>query len=144
MEKLFGKKTVVIVLGNRLNDDGTITDIQEDRLKMAFELEEMINPSYFILSGGLANPKAGLTEAEAMYNYLVNNGMNKEKLVMEKDSLSTVGNAKYSIPIARELGAELIIVCTSKYHFQNPIYKAMESFVSEIENSDLILMTYTR
>ena len=34
------KKTVVIVLGNRLNDDGTITQIQEDRLKMAMELEE--------------------------------------------------------------------------------------------------------
>ena len=65
------KKTVVIVLGNRLNDDGSITKIQEERLKMALELEEMFHPDYFILSGGLANPIPQLTEAEAMYNYLV-------------------------------------------------------------------------
>ena len=138
------KKIVVIVLGNRLNDDGTITDIQEDRLKMAMELEEIYKPYAFILSGGLANPKAGLTEAEAMYNYLTENGMNKDKLIMEKDSLSTVGNAKYSIPIAKELGAEVVIVCSSPYHFKNPVYKLMESFVGELEESGIILMTYTR
>ena len=60
------KKTVVIVLGNRLNDDGSITKIQEERLKMALELEEMFHPDYFILSGGLANPIPQLTEAEAV------------------------------------------------------------------------------
>lgn len=138
------KKKVVIVLGNRLNDDGTITEIQEDRLKMALELEEMFNPDYFILSGGLANPKAGLTEAEAMYNYLINKGMKKEKLILEKQSLSTVGNAKYSIPIAKEVQAEVVIVCTSPYHFGNPVYKTMESFVEYIKDTDMILMTYTR
>lgn len=138
------KKTVVIVLGNRLNNDGSITEIQEDRLLMALELEKMYKPAYFILSGGLANKEAGRTEAEAMYEYLANKGIEKDRLVMEKDSLSTVGNAKYSIPIAKSLGAEVVIVCTSKYHFGNPIYKAMESFVNEIENTNMILMTYTR
>ena len=35
------KKTVVIVLGNRLNDDGTITIIQKERLEMAKEIEQL-------------------------------------------------------------------------------------------------------
>ena len=138
------KKTVVIVLGNRLNDDGTITQIQEDRLKMALELEELFNPDYFILSGGPANPKPGLTEAEAMYNYLINVGFNKDKLILEKNSYSTVENAKYSVPIAIELGAEIIIVCSSAYHFENPGYKLVESFVKEISVHNVVLMSYCK
>ena len=138
------KKIVVIVLGNRLNDDGSITKIQEERLLMAFELEKMFSPDYFILSGGLANEKAGRTEAEAMYEYLVNNGMDSKKLLMEKQSLSTVGNAKYSLEIVKELKPELIIVCTSRYHFGDPKYRAVESFVKETEGTGIELMTYCK
>ncbi len=135
------KKTVVIVLGNRLNDDGTITEIQKNRLKLALELEEMFNPNYFILSGGVANKKAIISEAEAMYNYLIKEGLNKDKLIIEKNSLTTVENAFYSVPIAKQLGAEIIIVCTSAYHLGDPRYHAMEAFVKELENSDITLMT---
>lgn len=138
------KKTIVIVLGNRLNDDGTITEIQEERLKMALELEDMFHPDYFILSGGLANPAPGITEAEAMYNYLVQKRLDRQKLIKEMNSHSTVENAKYSVPKALELGAEVIIVCSSSYHFGNPVYKLMESFVNEIQDKNVILMSYCK
>ncbi len=138
------KKTVVVILGNRLNDDGTITEIQRNRLELAKEIETLFNPEYYILSGGVANEKAVLSEAEAMYNYLVSDGFNKDKLIIEKDSMTTVQNAQFSIPIAKKLGAEIVIVCSSGYHFGNPIYKAMESFVKEIEGSNITLMIYTR
>lgn len=135
---------IAIILGNRLNDDGTITKIQEERLLMAIEINKIYNPSYIILSGGVANPKAVLSEAEAMYNYLINKGIKKEKLIIEKNSLTTVQNAQYSIPIAKELKADAVIVCSSGYHFADPQYKLMESFVSETKKHDLILMTYTK
>ncbi len=138
------KKTIVIVLGNRLNDDGTISEIQKQRLELTKEIENIFKPNYYILSGGVANEKAIISEAEAMYNYLVNDGFDKEKLIIEKSSLTTVQNAQYSIPIAKQLGAEIVIVCSSGYHFGNPIYKAMESFVKEIEGTDITLMVYTR
>jgi len=138
------KKTVVIVLGNRVNDDGTITEIQKERLEMAKEIEQIFNPAYYILSGGSPNKKAGISEAEGMYNYLVQDGFNKEKLILEKESYSTVQNAQFSMPIAKELGAELIIVCSSGYHFADPQYLAMESFVKEAKAYDLTLMIYTK
>lgn len=138
------KKTVVVVLGNRLNDDGTITDLQKDRLEMAIELEELIKPEYFILSGGVANPKALKSEAQAMYDYLVEKGINKDKLLLEDKSHSTVENALYSVPMVVKLDADVLIVCSSPYHFENPAYKLMESFVKETVNTNLILMTYTR
>lgn len=138
------KKTVVIVLGNRVNDDGTITEIQKERLEMAKEIEKLFNPQYYILSGGSPNKKAGISEAEGMYNYLVNDGFNKDKLILEKESVSTVQNAKFSIPIAKQLGAELIIVCSSGYHFADAQYLAMKSFVEEAQANDLTLMVYTK
>ena len=138
------KKIVVIVLGNRLNDDGTISKIQEERLLMALEIEKIFNPSYYILSGGLANEKAGLTEAEAMYNYLITAGLNKNKLILEKESLTTVQNATYSIPIAKKLEAEIVIVCTSGYHLADYKYLTMESFVKELTNTNIVLMTYSK
>ena len=138
------KKTVVIVLGNRVNDDGTITEIQKERLEMAKEIEKLFNPQYYILSGGSPNKKAGISEAEGMYNYLVNDGFNKDKLILEKESVSTVQNAKFSIPIVKQLGAELIIVCSSGYHFADAQYLAMKSFVEEAQANDLTLMVYTK
>lgn len=138
------KKMVVIVLGNRLNDDGTISKIQEERLNLAMEIEKEFNPDYFILSGGVANPLAKISEADAMYNYLVNKGFNKDKLIKEDKSYSTVENAKYSVPIAKALNPDVIMVCTSSYHLANPGYKAMESFLKELEGSNITFMTYCR
>ena len=42
----------------------------------------------------------------------------KTKLITEMNSYSTVENAKYSVPMALELGADIIIVCSSAYQKQ--------------------------
>lgn len=136
------KKIIAIILGNRLKDDGTITTTQEERLLMALEIQEKFNPDYFILSGGSPNTKANKSEAEAMYDYLIEKGMDKNKLIKEDKSLSTVQNAKFSVPLAFELGAEIIIVCSSLYHFEDPQYSLMPSFIKEAKQLGLTMMTY--
>lgn len=138
------KNLVVVVLGNRLNDDGTITKIQEERLEMALEIEKLFKPNYYILTGGPANPVPNKTEAEAMYDYLIDRGIEKERLIKEMNSYSTVENALYSAPIIKELKADVCMICTSSYHLANPIHKAMESFTKELKNTNIVLMTYTR
>lgn len=137
-------KKVVIILGNRLNDDGSITEIQKQRLELALEIEKEFNPDCYILSGGPANPVPNKSEAQAMYEYLIEKGIKKERLILEDQSYSTVENAKYSIPIAKKLNPDLIIICTSAYHLGNPIYKTMESFINELKDSNITLMTYSR
>ena len=138
------KRTVVVLLGNRLNDDGSISEIQKQRLQLALELEQQFNPDYYVLSGGLANPAAGRTEAEAMYENLIKLGIDENKLIKENDSLTTVQNAYYSAPIIKKLGAEVVIICTSPYHLGDPRYKAMESFINELKDTNIAVMCYTR
>ena len=138
------KKTIVVLLGNRLNDDGSISEIQKQRLQLALELEEQFKPEYFILSGGLANPLAGRTEAEAMYENLIKMGVKEEKLIKENYSMTTVQNALYSAPIIKKLQPDQVIICTSPYHLGDPKYKAMETFIDQLKDTNIAVMCYTR
>ena len=137
-------KKIAIILGNRVNDDGTITNIQKERLEMALEIEKEFNPDYFILSGGSPNKKASISEAEGMYNYLVEKGFNKDKLILEDQSYSNKQNAEFSIPIADKLGADIVIVCSSLYHFEDLQYHALEHFINEVKKTKMALMIYTK
>ena len=134
---------VAIILGNRLNDDGSISKIQEQRLKMAFELEKDLCPDYFILSGGIANPIPNKSEAAAMYEYLVSHGFNDKKIILEDKSHSTKENALFSLPIIEKLNPDTVIVCTSDYHLGDPVYGTMSHFIGVLKDKKIKFMTYT-
>lgn len=116
---------VAVILGNRLNDDGSMSEILKKRLEMALRLNALFEPSKIIVSGGVANPLAKLSEAEVMRDYLVENGVAVDKIVVEDKSMTTKQNAEFSVPIAAKLGAKQILLCTSIEHmgrkFLNPI-----------------------
>lgn len=136
--------TVVIILGNRVNNDGTMSKIQEERLLMALEIEQMFHPDYYIVSGGMANKKANVTEAFLMSEYLKNNGIDSNKIILEDQSLSTIENASFSIPIAKKLGADTIVICTSAYHLCRAIYNTFSLFVEALGEYDAKVLTYTK
>lgn len=138
------KKYVLVVLGNRLNDDGSISSFQEERLKFAMEVIEEFKPIKVILSGGVANKLAKISEAEAMESYLLKKGISKDLLIKENKSMSTYENAFYSVPLARSLNADTIIVCTSDYHLANGEYNTIKSFVSMLKDTNISLMCYTK
>ena len=79
-----------------------------------------------------------------MYNYLVDKGFDKDKLILEDQSYSTKQNAEFSIPIAEKLGADIVIVCSSLYHFEDLQYHALESFINEVKKTKMTLMIYTK
>lgn len=137
-------KTVLVVLGNRLNDDGSITKFQKERLEMALEIIEKYNPLKVILSGGIANPVPNKSEAEAMEEYLLNKGIDKSLLIKEDKSRHTGENASFSVPIAKLLGADTIIVCTSDYHLADGGYNTVRYFVNALKDTNISVMFYTK
>lgn len=116
---------VAVILGNRLNDNGSITSIMESRLQSAIKIDKLFQPDKIIVSGGVANKVAQISEAQTMYDYLIAHGVAADKIVKEDSSMTTKQNAEYSVPIAAELGATEILLCTSVEHmsrsFLNPI-----------------------
>ncbi len=84
----------VIVLGAKVQKQG-ISNSLKQRLDKAVEYSRKSPGTVFILSGGQGADEPE-TEAQAMYEYLLNNGVPASRLVMEPVSASTVENIAYS------------------------------------------------
>lgn len=138
--------TVAIVLGNWLNNDGSISKLLEKRLLMAKELYFNKEVDKLIVSGGLANKKAGISEADAMAKILIKDGVKEEDIIIENKSKTTNENALFSIPLAKQLGAKRIIVVSTIEHFTIYFYNVLKIFRAAIDkfyDEDIRLMVYT-
>lgn len=136
---------VAVILGNKLNNDGSISETMRERLELALQIENALHPEKFILSGGLANVAAGTTEAVAMYEWLSKHGVPSEKLVLEDKSLSTKQNAKYSVPIAVKLSATQLLLCTTPEHMNRKFLNPIKLFFKQLRKyPNIVLKTCCR
>lgn len=134
---------VAVVLGNRMADDGSLSDIMVLRLKLALEYIKKENPDKVILSGGVANKKAGISEADKIMDYLVNEGVSINLLIKEDKSLTTKENAKFSVPIARSLGADTIVIITSAEHIARKYLNPVKLFKRFLGKDNIKLTFFT-
>ncbi len=78
-----------------------------------------------------------------MAKYLIEKGIEKDKIILEEKAGSTFGNAKFSIPIAKELKAERIIIVTTLEHFTDYEYNPLKIFSEFIADENINMMVYT-
>lgn len=137
---------VFVLLGNRMKDDGTLSDLMKLRLELAVKYYNEGKPDYIIVSGGIANPIAGVAEADKMEEYLLAHGVPSEVIIKEDKSLTTKQNAEFSCPKAKELNADTLVLCTSKEHmnrwYLNPV-KLFKRYLKKYNATDIKLETYT-
>lgn len=112
----------IVVLGAGLFDDGTMRPMLVDRLLAALQLARQYPQSPIITSGGA--PKSGVTEARAMREWLVANGVHPGRITEEGTSWSTVQNAVNSARILADRGATGAVVVSSADH----VKRAMVDF----------------
>ncbi len=137
---------VFVLLGNRMNDDGTPSEILKGRLELAKKYYEERNPDKIIVTGGLANPVAGTPEAPVMKRELIARGIPEEIIIEEDKSLTTKQNAEFSVPIIKNLGADKVVLCTSAYHMKrwylNPL-RLFRFYMRRNGLKDVTLIPYT-
>lgn len=137
---------VFVLLGNRMNDDGTLSDLMKLRLNLAVKYYEENKPEKIIVSGGVANKKAGVAEADKMEEFLLNAGIPQEVIIKEDKSLTTKQNAEFSCPKAKEIGADTMVLCTSKEHmtrwYLNPV-RLFKHYLKKYDCKGIELVTYT-
>lgn len=102
------------------------------------KLYEEEAPDKIILSGGIANPKAGVSEAGSMLKYLVSKGMPEEVFVLEDKSKTTKQNALFSVPMAKELGATEILLCTSNEHMTRKHLNPIKIFTKQLKKQGML------
>lgn len=107
-------KPAVVILGYGLNADGSMQPILQRRVLTGYTVAQFFPWSTIIVTGG--NPQSGVTEAAQMHRMLLSMGIPSSRIIVEDRARSTVENARYSVPLAKQAGASGIILVTSSTH----------------------------
>ena len=110
-----GQNDYAIILGAKVN--GEIPS-----LSLSYRLDAALNYAKdyphvrFVLSGG-QGPDEHISEAEAMRRYLVENGIDEDRLLIESASTSTYENILYSQEMLPS-SVKSVTIITSDYHLE--------------------------
>lgn len=109
----------IVVLGAQVRGD-RITKSLAKRLDAAYDYAQKNNEVKIIVSGGQGKGE-NLSEAEAMEGYLVEKGIDKNRIIKEDKSTSTYENMKFSKE-KMEGASPKVAVVTNNFH----VYRAMK------------------
>lgn len=107
-------KPAIVVLGYGLRPNGLMRPILYTRVLTGLAVAQMFPQSPVIVTGG--NPQNGHTEAGEMRTLLRTLGLPDDRIIVEDRANSTVQNAQFSVPLAKEAGTSGIILVTSSSH----------------------------
>ncbi|EFV14429.2 YdcF family protein [Segniliparus rugosus] len=112
--ELRGASTTIVALGAGLHPDGTMPQVLVDRLRKTLEVAQADPAAPIVVTGG--KPQNGVTEADAMADWLVGQGVDPGRIHKEDHSASTVQNALNSAEILRSLRPAHLVIVTSANH----------------------------
>ena len=114
-------KDYIIILGCKIKDDGTLPPLLKSRVDRAIEFSNMQKEAtnkdiIFVPSGGKGNDEV-ISEAEAMKNYLLDQGISKKNIIVENKSKNTIENIKFSNKLIKEKNDKAnVAFSTTNYH----------------------------
>lgn len=108
----------IIVLGFQLNPDGTMKEELIGRLETALACAKQYPNAWLLCTGGPTAQSNGISEAAAMGAWLMENGIQEERILLEERSLTTTENAQYCCELLRNNYPEVtsIALVSSDYH----------------------------
>lgn len=109
----------IVVLGYELNANGSIKPELEGRLTVALRSANLYPNAYILCTGGgTAAKNPNVTEAEQMAQWLMDHGIEPNRLIIECESSTTGQNAINSYRILRDCypGIDQVAIVSSDYH----------------------------
>lgn len=108
-----GKNDYAIILGAKVNGENPSLSLRY-RLDAALDYANDYPHVQLVLSGG-QGPGEHISEAEAMRRYLMENGIDEDRLLLESTSTSTYENILYSQEMLPS-SVRSVTIITSDYH----------------------------
>ncbi|MCR1960069.1 hypothetical protein CWE04_13705 [Thomasclavelia cocleata] len=109
----------IVILGFALNSDGTMKQELINRLQVGLDSAKKYPNSYVVVTGGgTASGNPNVTEGGLMGQWLLEQGLSSERLIIENRAPDTVGNAKNTYKILNESYPQVksLAMVTSDYH----------------------------
>lgn len=105
---------LIVVLGNEVYQDGTVSPRLRARLERAAELYRAGFSQKVLVSGGI-DPR-GNNEAEVMRDWLVAAGVPSESILLDPDGWTTRHTARNTARLLSEQGWNSVLVVSHYYH----------------------------
>ena len=112
-----GNPQIMVILGCQVKPWGPSILLQ-DRLDKALDYLENHPDMTVVVSGG-QGPDEHVTEARAMADYLIEQGVKEERILLEEASHNTVQNLRYTARLLEEEGYDMeqdIVVVSNGFH----------------------------
>lgn len=108
------KADVAVILGNKVNEDGTLSKRLEKRLETGLGLYLKGRVKKIIVSGGLG--REGYYEGDKMKEYLLLNGVVDSAIVVDNQGNTTMLTIDNTLKMQNELRFKSILVVSQYYH----------------------------
>ena len=105
---------VALVLGNKVNEDGTLSDRLKARCDKAIELYKEQKVNYIIVSGGVG--KEGYSEGTKMHDYLLRNEVADSIILTDVKGESTEASVRNFVALNRYRKFSSVVVVSQFYH----------------------------
>lgn len=109
-------KVMIVALGYALAKDGTAEKPLLDRLEVALKAAQANPTARIMVTGG--QPQAGVTEGDVMTKWLVERGIDRDRILIEDKSKDTVGNVLNVANLLKRHTADTAILVTSASHMR--------------------------
>ena len=109
----------IVVLGFQLNPDGTMRQELIERLTVALESAKKYPSAYIVCTGGgTASENESASEAGEMAKWLIGQGVEKNRVIVEDNSITTAQNAIFTYDILTSLypSVKKLAIVSSDYH----------------------------
>jgi uncharacterized SAM-binding protein YcdF (DUF218 family) len=112
---------VLVILGYKCVEN-KIHPLLEERLRVAIELLQSFPYKKVIVTGGKV--VSNTSEAEIMRNYLIDNGISKERIILETEARDTIENILNCKKIIKSYGLNTCTVISNSFHLRRIMYIA--------------------
>lgn len=131
-----------VVLGFALDGNGEMKDELIGRLEVALNSAEKYPNSYVLVTGGVE--KNGWTEGDRMHDWLVDQGLSEDRIIVENKSSNTVENASNSFDILyNDYDIDTFSMITSQYHLKRAsifYYTMSQLKAKELEKHPIVFL----
>ncbi|MES9979405.1 MAG: YdcF family protein, partial [Candidatus Thiodiazotropha sp. 6PLUC5] len=104
----------LLVFGKRLTKQGIDEDYRR-RLEKTFSLMQALPGSKLLLVGGIA-PGDDISEAQAGRDYLIEQGIDQNRLTLEQESQNTLENLRHARSMLAQNDAYPVALISNRYH----------------------------
>jgi len=105
---------LAVILGNKVNEDGTLSKRLEKRLECGLDLYRNGQVKMILVSGGLG--KEGFYEGDKMKEYLISKNVPDSLVIIDNYGNNTLATVNNTIKLNDSLNFESILVVSQYFH----------------------------